>query len=254
MRRIKCALLVIAAGEILSSASVARAQATSTGPEATSAPDSHGPNGAGAPANPDPKPVAGSPEPGAQKGGSATASTSSGEGYTWHDKAGKPKHSKARSVKVDPNLAQASDPQFVVAEDGKTRISVRLSRKVEFHSVETRHGVVVEMSRSQVAILNDRNPLITTHFATPVVQARLVQSKKNVRLVIGLREPATPQIALKDAEAGAMVLEVILPKSSRIPATAHDSTRGHKRTRTRTQSRDTKEPSPNSPRGMGPRL
>jgi hypothetical protein len=65
-------------------------------------------------------------------------------------------------------------------------------------------------------VANDMNPLVTTHFSTPIKNIRLVPRGKGASLIVDLREPATPRHEIRDVAGGAAVLEVTLPKSARI--------------------------------------
>jgi len=251
MRPLKRAMLVIALGELALAANIAYARPSAPGPLAALpvAATASGASGTGKEGAPESKPEAAAPgmEGSAQLGANAPG----GAGYTWRDKPAHGKYRKARASKVNPNLSQAKGPEFKVAADGTTHLTVQLSRKVEFRTETTRRRFTVNIAQAQVAVLNDRNPLITTHFTTPLVDARLVPHKVGVRLVIDLRESVTPQVSMKDVGAGAVQLEVVLPRSSRGgPAPAH-STRSNKNAGAANKARP--HVSPVTPRsGMGP--
>lgn len=230
MTRLQRAMLVIAAGSILPTASLAHAQATVSGPGAAS-PTSSLPSSGSSGTE---KQSAGDGKPGVGN------SANSGAGYTWHDKRSHSRHKKASQAKINPNLAQAKGPEFEVVADGTTRITVQLSKKVEFRTETHRGRFIVNLEHAQVAVLNDRNPLITTHFATPVQDARLVSTKDAVRVVIDLREPVSPQVMLKDAAAGSSVLEIVLPKSSHKRPGSSESTGAKPRPKSRTKTTSTK--------------
>jgi len=241
MRRLKRAMLVVVIGAILPAVSDAQAQATVSGPSAAlpapaSAP---GVNGSETPLPAESKPSNGKTVIG-------------GGGYTWHEKSAQSGHRKVRAAKVNPNLAQAKGPEFVVVSDGTTRITVHLSKKVIVRTEGSHHRLVVNLEHAQVAVLNDRNPLIMTHFATPVEDARLVPNKDAVRLVIDLKESVTPQVTLRDAAAGASLLEVVLPKSIQKQSTSTDATRT--KPKARVKSKVSKEPNATPRNGIGPRL
>ena len=250
MRRLKRAMLVIATGEMLSSAPNAMAQAPTPSLPA-SAPvtlSSSGP--AGNASSQDSKAGAKAPD----SAGSAAA-TAPGAGYTWRDKSAR-KHHKSHSTKVNPSLSQAKGPEFTLAPDGTSHITVQLSRKVEFKAHFAPRRFIVELPNVQVAVGNDLNPLITTHFATPLQDARLIAEKKGARLVIDLRESVTPQATMKDITGGASILEVVLPNSLRKAAVASDPSqqKGHLRMKPAKKSRVSKDKSATPPNGMGPGL
>ena len=256
MRRLKRAMLVIATGEILSSATSALAEPPSpnlpaSAPITLSAPLA-GATKSGQESKSDGMAAA---TDSSNSQAAAANSASPGAGYSWRDKPSRGKHKKLHSTKVNPNLTQAKGPEFVMATDGTSHITVQLSRKVEFNAHATRRRYVVELPSVQVAVANDMNPLITTHFATPLQDARLIAEKKGARLVIDLRESVTPQITLKDGSGGA-ILEVVLPKSIRRAAmmTEAPQQKGRLRTRSTSKPRISKDKSVAPQNGMGPRL
>ena len=246
MRRLKRAMLVIATGEILSSATHALAEAPTPNLPANAPVTLSSP---GTASGQDSRPTD-------SAGSAAAAANAPGAGYTWRDKPARGKHHKPHSTKVNPNLAQAKGPEFALLLDGTSRITVQLSRKVEFNARATRRRYVVELPNVQVAVGNDMNPLITTHFATPLQDARLIAEKKGARLVIDLRETVTPQVAMKDVTGGTSVLEVVLPKSLRKAAIVTDAPqqKGRLRMKSTRKPRVSEDKSAAPQNGMGPRL
>lgn len=83
-------------------------------------------------------------------------------------------------------------PGFQMTEGG-SRVFLQLTQPV---SVEEQRGVrtvTYTIRNARVPVRNNRRPLITTHFNTPVLRARLVQRRRNALLVVELRDdvPAT---------------------------------------------------------------
>lgn len=256
MRRLKRAMLVIATGEILTAVTTAMAQSPSGGPPAASAvtvslsgdsrsdtssgPDSNTKSASATTDNASPKQSAGG----------------SGAGYTWRDKPSRGKHRKLHSTKVNPNLTQAKGPEFALGSDGTSRITVQLSRKVEVLARGSHRRYVYDLPDVQVAIANDMNPLITTHFATPLQDARLITQKQGARLVIDLRENVAPQYSMKDTTGGGTILEVVLPKSLRMTSVATNAKPSKVRANSKmTRKRHSpKDKSAVPQNGIGPRL
>jgi len=132
-------------------------------------------------------------------------------GYTWRAKPST-KSSLPPRQKVDPTRPQAKGPEFVIGADGTSHISVQLSRRVDVSLTTNPGQLVFELPNTQVAIPNDSNPLVTTHFVTPVKTVRLVTHGKSARLVIELRQAAVPRFELRQVADAAVVLEVSIPK------------------------------------------
>ncbi len=246
-------MLVIATGEILSSATHALADAPTPSLPATAPVTLSSPATGGPASGQDSKPTQGATD---TAGSAAAAANAPGAGYSWRDKSARGKHQKPHSTKINPNLSQAKGPEFALLPDGTSRVTVQLSRKVEFNGHATRRRYVVELPNVQVAVGNDMNPLITTHFATPLEDARLIAEKKGARLVIELRETVTPQVSMKDVTGGASVLEVVLPKSLRkaVIVTEASQQKGRLRMKSAKKPRVSKDKSAAPQNGMGPGL
>jgi hypothetical protein len=127
---------------------------------------------------------------------------------------------------------------------------------VDVHAHGNLRRYIYDLQNVQVAVANDMNPLITTHFATPLKDARLIALKQGARLIVDLRENVTPQYSTKDVADGGMILEVVLPMSVRKISVATDAQQhlGRTKPKSATESRDSKDRSVVPQNGVGPRL
>jgi hypothetical protein len=64
---------------------------------------------------------------------------------------------------------------------------------------------------TQVLVKNNKNPLITTNFATPVSRARLVPAGVDLNLVLDLRKAQSATHQVVAGENGAARLEIDFP-------------------------------------------
>ncbi len=260
MRRLKWAMLVIEIGEIVTMATTALAQSPSYGQPAASRAISAQADSAGnvATNGSDSKSI--SPVQAADstttKQSTAAKAGGTGAGYSWRGKSPRDKHRAAHKMIVDPHLTQAKGPEFQVVSDGSSRISVLLSRRVEVLVHGTRRRYIYDLPNVQVAVANDLNPLITTHFSTPLQDVRLVSHQKGARLVVDLRESVAPQYSMKDIAGGGSQLEVVLPKSSRKNIVAADMRQQERpaKTRPRKKQHESKDQPAALQNGIGPRL
>jgi hypothetical protein len=255
MRRLKTAMLAFATGEILTAATSGLAQSPTAGPSAA-APVTLSSSG---PATTDTANTMGS-KTGAEASGPDGAKPESNSGgaeagYTWRDKH-KGKHRKLHSTKVNPDLTQAKGPEFAIVPDGSSRITVQLSRKVDVVAQGNRRRFTYDLPNVQVAVANDMNPLITTHFSTPLQNARLIPQKKGARLVVDLRESVTPAYSIRNGSGGGAILEVVLPKSLAKTSTPADPQPKKTRTKSRAtgKSRKSRNNAAAPQSGIGPRL
>src|SRR5262249_25774631 len=70
---------------------------------------------------------------------------------------------------------------------------------------------------ASVPVHNNRNPLLTKHFNTPVARAQLHPVRGGVRLVIALRAATTPVHRVRPVEGGGAVLEIDFPAGNYAP-------------------------------------
>ena len=123
--------------------------------------------------------------------------------------------SRTRVGKLDdPSLANVTFAGFRPLSDGRSLVYVEISSKVPVRLERKPGFLVYELSGARVALPNNRNPLVTTAFASSLDSARLRESKassaRSVELVLKLRADVTPTHTFAERATGA-VLEVTLP-------------------------------------------
>ena len=141
-----------------------------------------------------------------------------------------------------PNEAVATFTGFEMLADGGSRLFVQLSKQVD---VEQERAEARSVSPSRKAkkghprasagvvswlkfvlkgteVLNPMNEqaLVTVHFNTPVVRARLVPAGKNLDLMVELRADVTPQMKVVPAKDNGSMLQVDFPQGSYLPGGA----------------------------------
>jgi hypothetical protein len=178
---------------------------------------------AGTPAGPAAAAVSPSP-PAAGEAGATGNPTMTNEGsknnvggYSYSDGPtrkvadGTPISKAIRWVNRSPN-AVASYPTFEANEAGSV-LRVQLSKSVNVTEETIGNGVVVyHLAGAQTHKWNDRNPLVTSHFNTPLRSARLfTDGRRGLALEIDLRASAKPSFAVESGEKGTAVLKVTFP-------------------------------------------
>jgi hypothetical protein len=116
------------------------------------------------------------------------------------------------------DAAVATFPGFRLLPDGRSRIYVELTKAV---SVEERRAdalLVYVLRDARVPVRNNRNALITTHFATPVARARLLAKGPDLELVIDLRQTTAATHKVVASDNGGARLEVEFPAGDYPPA------------------------------------
>lgn len=140
-----------------------------------------------------------------------------------------------------PSEAVATFTGFEMLADGGSRLFVQLSRSIDVGqekgearaAAAPRKGKKARPAKSDVVsrlrfvlkgteVLNPMNEgaLVTVHFNTPVVRARLVPSGHDLDLVIELRADVTPQMKLVAAKDNGAMLQVDFPPGAYLPAGA----------------------------------
>lgn len=137
-------------------------------------------------------------------------------GYAYSDKGPKRASAGPRVVRTGPH---ASFPSFRETEGGGSRIVVHLSASVPVEERKAAGSVTYILKGAHVSRWNDTNPLVTVHFNTPVVQARLVPHGADLHLVIALRGGSAPTFKVEAAPQGTAgaTLAVDFPKGDFVP-------------------------------------
>ena len=99
--------------------------------------------------------------------------------------------------------------------NGESQLVLRMTKPVDVQIRRAGGGVVFFLPGVRVGTRNNTNPLITTHFNTPLSMARLVAAKQGAELVVELREAVQPRHKVTRGPYGTMELEIILPRAQR---------------------------------------
>ena len=188
-------------------------------PALAQAPQAPPPPAAPAPAPPAAGAPAAAPAAGgapAEPSAAPAKATRSAAGYGYSD----PPARKGRVVRAAAHHKTgpvASFPGFVAPEGGGSRLSVRLSASVPVEEHAAAGSVTYVLKGARIAHHNDTNALVTVHFNTPVMAARLVPKGGDLHLVVVLRAASTPTHKLTPGAGGAFTLEVEFPKGDFLP-------------------------------------
>jgi len=150
---------------------------------------------------------------------------------------------RGRSHAAHPraDAALATFPGFRLLPDGRSRIYVELTRTVSVDERRAEGMLVYVIHDARVPVRNNRNALITTHFATPVGRARLLAAGADVELIIDLRKSVSATQKIVAGENGGARLEVDFPAGDYPPVPGMfepPAARG--------RARETEEPEPNA--------
>jgi hypothetical protein len=102
----------------------------------------------------------------------------------------------------------ATYPGFRILPDGRTQVFVDLSRSATVKERRDGSTLTYVLRGARILARNNTNPLITTHFSTPVDRARLVRAGDDIDFVVDLRTDAGASYEVVASEQGGARLEV----------------------------------------------
>jgi hypothetical protein len=164
-----------------------------------------------APPTPEVLPVQGqdenTPAPDAEK--KKPASPSAVGGYAYSDKpaAGSVPHARFRRTGPVVNL-----PGFEQVEGGGSRLFVQLSQSVPVEEQRAEGTITYVLKGASPRVHNNTNELVTVHFNTPVVRARLVPHGQDLHFVVHLRAAVTPTFKVEEAQDKSARLVIDFPQ------------------------------------------
>jgi hypothetical protein len=100
---------------------------------------------------------------------------------------------------------------FHVFDDGTSRIFVKITKDVPVEAKRQGKQVDFLLRGAKVVVKNNKNPLITKEFVSPVMVARLVSEKEGVVLRVELREAVTPTHRVSRHPDGSVTLHIDFP-------------------------------------------
>jgi hypothetical protein len=111
----------------------------------------------------------------------------------------------------------ATYPGFRILPDGRTQVFVDLSRSATVQERRVGPTLTYVLRGARIMARNNTNPLITTHFSTPVDRARLVRAGDDLDFVVDLRTDAGAIYEVVASEEGGARLEVTFPSGQYPP-------------------------------------
>jgi hypothetical protein len=124
------------------------------------------------------------------------------------------------------NTPIATLPAFRLLDDGSTRITVEVSRKVAVTEHKAQGRVVYSLAGVAVPGNNTRLPLPTGFFRTPVGRVEMVEQGGGSDLVIELREAVAPTYRVLDTPRGIVIqVDFLRPAGSSAAPSAEVATR-----------------------------
>lgn len=99
-------------------------------------------------------------------------------------------------------------------EDGSARIWVRLTKAVNVEERTGKSQVTFVLKGAKVPGRNNKNPLLTSHFTSSVMSARLLATKHDAELVVTLKQDVTPKHRIVARPDGTTSVQIDFPAPS----------------------------------------
>jgi hypothetical protein len=106
----------------------------------------------------------------------------------------------------------ATFPGFESLADGGSRLFVHLSQSVSVEERRAAGTVTYVLRGAHLRVRNDSNALVTVHFNTPVVRARLTPQGNDLLFILEMRSAASPTFTMQDNQDKTATLQIELPK------------------------------------------
>ena len=89
----------------------------------------------------------------------------------------------------------ATWPGFQMTENGGSRLFVQTTGELDYKLEENARAIRLVLKNTKIFLSNNRNPLVTDYFNTPVSRARLKRVGKNAVLIIDLKVEAAAKVS-----------------------------------------------------------
>ena len=110
-----------------------------------------------------------------------------------------------------PRRPQVRAPGFEMTGDGGSRVFVSLSSKVAVEERRAEGTITYVLKGTSVRARNNTLALVTEHFNTPVLRARLVPRGADLHLVVDLRAASAPTWRIAEGADGTAALQIDFP-------------------------------------------
>ena len=112
-------------------------------------------------------------------------------------------------------------PGFQMQPDGSSRVFLQSTAPLATQAAMANDRLlVVDLGDAGIAGPNNRRPLYTSYFNTPVTRVEIKRTKKRVTLELTLRAPVQPRISSEQAKSGYYFVYIDFPPGTYVAAPA----------------------------------
>jgi hypothetical protein len=102
-------------------------------------------------------------------------------------------------------------PGFMMLSNGGSRLFLQTTADIDYKIINNGRKLVLKLNNTKVYLSNNRNPLITTHFNTPIKQAYIKKKGKGLELHVLLKKDVKGEISQNTDQDGYQYLFIDYP-------------------------------------------
>ena len=118
---------------------------------------------------------------------------------------------KVEEIKAKTDGNWITWPGFVMNKNGTSRLFIQTTSPISYKKTKKANRVSLSFTKTKIFLSNNRNPLVTVHFNTPMKRAYLRYKKKAAELIIELKTSVTFNIHQVSYDDGYHYLFVDFP-------------------------------------------
>jgi hypothetical protein len=111
-------------------------------------------------------------------------------------------------------------PGFQMMPDGSSRVFVQITTQVDVSAALVNGKVVVDFGNVSIAGRNNRRPMITKFFNTPVTAVEVKRAQKRTTLILSMRAPVEPRVSHEQVKSGFHFVYIDFPPGTYRPTDA----------------------------------
>jgi len=110
------------------------------------------------------------------------------------------------------NGAWVTWPGFLMLEDGSSRLFLQTTGPLKIKTLEKKGELHIVLKKTKIYLSNNKNPLVTKFFNTPIETARLKKSGKNAVLIVTWKEKTPYKLSQTTDEDGYHYIFIDFPQ------------------------------------------
>lgn len=102
-------------------------------------------------------------------------------------------------------------PGFSMLPDGTSQLFLQTTSSLTYTTKKSGNIFIINLGKVSVYLGNNRNPLVTTHFKTPLKRAYFKTKKKKLSLILEMKNDVQPELLQQSQQDGYNYLLVKFP-------------------------------------------